>query len=157
MGNTVATGTQLQQLSQIMAICTSIMLVKWVVTVCYAANTDDHPPEDAILGTLPKPPEDLKRRQRAFANDMENIPFHMVVFWAAFSLQVLAGFESGSKSAVVALDVLMILYTLGRVGHTVCYAMGLQPWRTIFFVIALASVLSVGVHLIYNSFKIKFI
>jgi hypothetical protein len=36
---------------------------------------------------LPPPPKDLLRRERQFLNDLENIPFHMVIFWAAFLIQ----------------------------------------------------------------------
>jgi uncharacterized membrane protein YecN with MAPEG domain len=155
MGNNVATSKQANEMTQLFAISTFILLVKYIVTVFYAANTDDHPPEDAVLGQLPKPPEDLKRRQRAFANDMENIPFHMVVIWAAYLLQVLSISQTGSQAAVLALDVLVVFYVTGRVGHTLCYAYSLQPWRTIFFTLSLASIISIGVHLIYNSFKVN--
>lgn len=58
---TRVSGHQMNQLTAIFAICTLFMLVKWTATAMYAANMEDHPPEDAGYG-LPKPPEDIKRR-----------------------------------------------------------------------------------------------
>ena len=39
---------------------------------------------------LDNPKPDQARRARAFANDMESIPFYMSIFWAAFLVEILA-------------------------------------------------------------------
>ncbi len=39
-------------------------------------------------------------------------------------------FVSGGES-VIGLSVLMVVYSLCRVAHTVCYLNALQPWRSV--------------------------
>ena len=159
MGNNIANGYQLNHLTQTYGVCTTAILLKYIITIFWSANTNDHPPEDTVsLGPLPPPPasDELKRRQRALANDMENLPLHLIVFWAAFLLQILSAGVDGSEYSVKALQSFFIIYTVSRILYTICYAFALQPWRTVFFALALTSVSSAGILLIYSAFKCDF-
>jgi len=114
------------------AVCTVVLF--FVVKVCnfYGANMDDHPPEDALLGTQPPVPDDIKRRMRLIMNNLENAPMDLALFWAAF-ISVLVQSSSGGKEEALALNVLLPIYTAGRLVYAVAYARGLQPLRTICF------------------------
>lgn len=91
--------------------------------------------EDSILGDR-KNPEDIKRRSRVFGNDLENIPFHTAIFWAAFVVQCFANLSDYGKTETVALTVLIVLYTALRFGYTLCYVFKVQPLRSICFILA---------------------
>jgi len=76
-------------------------------------------------------------------NNLENVPYDMLVFWAGFVsvlTQSIAG--GGGAQEAVALNVLLPLYTALRLAFTVSYARGLQPYRTISFVAAMSCVIS---------------
>ena len=51
--------------------------------------------------------------------------------------------------------VLVICYTVGRVGHTIAYTFGLQPWRTLVFTLANAACVAMGIHAIIGAFWIS--
>jgi uncharacterized MAPEG superfamily protein len=119
------------------AVCTVVLF--FVVKVCnfYGANMDDHPPEDALLGTQPPVPDDIKRRMRLIMNNLENAPMDLALFWAAF-ISVLVQSSSGGKEEALALNVLLPIYTAGRLVYAVAYARGLQPLRSICFATSLS-------------------
>jgi uncharacterized MAPEG superfamily protein len=83
-------------------------------------------PEDyATFGAQPSGESDplIERLRRAHQNDLENIlPFFLIG-----GIYVLTG-----PSPTTAWW-LLTTFTVFRVLHTVVYALGLQPWRTIFF------------------------
>ena len=56
----------------------------------------------------------------------------LALFWAAF-ISVLVQSSSGGKEEALALNVLLPIYTAGRLVYAVAYARGLQPLRTICF------------------------
>jgi uncharacterized MAPEG superfamily protein len=83
-------------------------------------------PEDyRFRGKPPQPPdEQIERIRRAHRNDVESIlPFLVIAFLAA---------RSGAVSYAVAWW-LFVPFTVARVLHTIVYAFGLQPWRSILF------------------------
>jgi uncharacterized MAPEG superfamily protein len=82
-------------------------------------------PEDFVFaGKTPGGRDDqIERLRRAHQNDLENIlPFFVVGFLYALT----------APSYAVAWW-LFWTFTVARVLHTVCYALSLQPWRTIIF------------------------
>ena len=132
------------------AICTLIILVKAKCVNFWGVNSDEHPPEDKDLPKLPVP-ADIKRRQRAIMNDLENLPVDMVVFWAG----ALTCFVASAEAEALALTVLMATYTGARVLHTTAYLGALQPWRTIAMVLGMCSVLSAAGVLVSAASKIN--
>ena len=63
-----------------------------------------------------------QRWLRIVQNDLENIPFGLLVGWA--------GLLTGGTSAH---STLFTVFTACRILHTVFYAAGVQPWRAIAF------------------------
>ena len=70
------TADEWNNLVKIYAVSTAVLFLKYTVSLFYAANSGNHPSEDKIF-LLPPPPEDIRRRERQFLNDMENIPVHL--------------------------------------------------------------------------------
>ena len=62
-----------------------------------------------------------ERWTRIVANDLESIPLALIVAWAAVIC----------RAPAIIHDVLIITYVLSRIGHTYCYAYGIQPGRSI--------------------------
>jgi uncharacterized MAPEG superfamily protein len=101
---------------------------------------------------LSPPPSDLLRRERQFLNDMENIPIHMAIFWAAFIVQNFHNASgNGGRSGTLALSALIIIYVTSRLFFTICYIRAIQPFRTIFYMMGTLSVVIACGFLIYSS------
>lgn len=80
--------------------------------------------------------EAIERLRRAHRNDLENV----LPFLAAGALYAATG-----PSAALA-GWLFGIFTAARVVHTVVYALGLQPWRTIAFEVGNVSLLVIVAH-----------
>jgi microsomal prostaglandin-E synthase 1 len=119
---------------RLFAVCAGILVLKmqltvYVTTVLRNVKKVYVSPEDyAFWGRAPgAPDEQIERVRRAHRNDLESIlPFLAVGFLAA---------ASGAVSYDVAWW-LFVPFTGARILHTIAYAFGLQPWRSIFFGIA---------------------
>ncbi len=72
-------------------------------------------------------------------NDCENIP----IFFALGLVYVLSG-ASASAAAIYCWT-----YTLARVGHTIAYALQLQPWRALLFGVGTFALLGMAVQVIF--------
>lgn len=97
-------------------------------------------PEDYTFTGKPTAGQDetIERLRRAHQNDLENVlPF----------LAVGALYAATGPSATLA-GWLFGIFTVARIVHTVVYAMGLQPWRTIAFEAGNLSLLVLVVHTI---------
>lgn len=138
---------------QVYAITSLILLVKYFVTIMYASNPDDHPEEDAQFIDMKAPP-DIKRRVRTAVNDMENIPMHFVVFWAAFIVQNYSNASGKGQNETVALTCLIMIYTGFRGLYTLCYVFALQPWRSIAFMLSQMAVFATAIILVVSSFQV---
>jgi len=102
--------------------------------------------------------DDQKRRARITANDLENIPIHLGVFWSAFVVQGWSNLCQKGENETVALTGLFIIYTVSRVFHTVCYLAGINkpPLRSIFFIFGVLSVFCSLAISIKSSFDVDF-
>lgn len=140
---------------RIYAVSTVVIFTKYTLSLFYAANSGNHPAEDKIF-LLPIQPEDIRRRERQFLNDMENIPVHLAIFWAAFIIQNLqnAG-GSGGRNGTLALSISFLIYTISRALYTLCYIHGIQPFRTIFYILGTSCVIAACICLIYASTQIE--
>ena len=134
--------------------CTLILAIKYQVSQFMGMNPDNHPSEDEkLLGDRAKvdSAEDLKRRVRQAANDVENIPFNMLIFWAAFAIQTLNNFgDDAGEAGTKGLTVLIIVYTIARVCYTICYLLKLQPFRSISFLTGVACTWTAAAFLCYG-------
>jgi glutathione S-transferase len=134
--------------------CTTVLFLKFAVTISiqgkqrFAAGT--RPPEDISLTffsqgtkqsfgmeTTGAEEESLKksrildeRWKRIVMNDLENIPLGLIVA----IVSILAG---GNQVLNV---VCLIVFTVCRIGHTVTYALELQPHRALFWGTAIVAV-----------------
>jgi uncharacterized MAPEG superfamily protein len=112
-------------------VCASILVIKMLATGYVTALLRNlrgvyvSPEDYAFRGRQPGPSDaQIERIRRAHRNDLESIlPFLAVAFLATIS---------GAVSYRAALW-LFIPFTVARVLHTVSYAFGLQPWRSILF------------------------
>jgi hypothetical protein len=81
-------------------------------------------------------PANIQRRQRVLANDLENVPMHLLVFLLTFVVQNLVNMSGYGNDGTQALCVLYVAYAVFRCGFSLCYVLALQPYRTIFFLLS---------------------
>ena len=112
------------------AVCAAVLVLKMVLTgngtglLRVTKGVYISPEDYAAFGKTPGPPDErIERIRRAHHNDLENI----LPFLAAGFLLCLTGVSYRLAWW------LFVPFTAGRVLHTVFYAVGLQPWRTIAF------------------------
>jgi uncharacterized MAPEG superfamily protein len=83
-----------------------------------------------------------QRHMRAHRNALENIPLFMITGLL---------FVLTRPSLAVAASIFAV-FTVARIGHSICYVKGIQPFRTITFVVGLlAQVVMLGV-IVYKVF-----
>ncbi len=138
--------TFLSPTMRLFTVCASVLVLKMLITG-YATSILRNvrrvyiSPEDyAFWGRQPGPPdEQIERLRRAHRNDLEAVlPFLVIGFLAA-------------RIGAVGYDLawwLFTTFTAARVLHTITYAFGLQPWRSIFFGIADVALLATTVLLL---------
>ena len=148
------TKAQWNSLAIIYAVSTAWLFFKYFLSAVYAVNADNHPEEDSII-YVPPIPSNIRRRERQFANDMENIPLHMAIFWAAFIVQNFANASgNGGRDGTIALSCLIVIYTFVRTLFTLFYCYGIQPFRTLCFVLGTCSVITTLAILIYSAVQL---
>lgn len=135
------------------ALCSLFLFTKYFAILIYAANLKNHPPEDKPLFGDDTPP-DIEKRQRVFANDLENIPFNVALFWGAFIVQNFANMSGHGKNETRALTVLFIIYCVARFLFTICYVFSFQPWRTILFFVGNCAVGAVSIVSVISAFNV---
>ena len=111
--------------------------------------------EDSMLPGDKTVPADIKRRARVFANDLENIPLHLAIFWGAFIVQCFSNLSGYGQSETVGLTVLIILYSGLRFAFSLCYVLALQPFRSIFFISSQLAVGAAAIILVVSAFKVE--
>ena len=143
----------LQNLLVTYAVCTVLLVLTVKFSNFYGANMDEHPPEDVVLGKQPPVPADIKRRGRIIANNLENIPVDLALFWAGYVSVLTQSLGGGGKDEALALNVLLPVYTAARLAYVAAYARGVQPARTIVFAIATTSAISAAGVLLSSASK----
>ncbi|KAF0696893.1 Aste57867_12392 [Aphanomyces stellatus] len=141
-------------------LCTLVLYVKYVFTTLVGARKnqlaglrapEDTPDQKQNFGlVVDHPEEDLQKARveaarwsRIVANDLENLPFGLIVVWAS----ILVGGDSG----VVGIS--MIVFTAARLSHTLFYALALRPGRSIAYLIGVASIIVMVSSGIHGAFK----
>jgi glutathione S-transferase len=82
----------------------------------------------------------VERANRAWRNDLENIPIFLILAW----IYVSAGL------APLAFVIYCVVFMIARVIHTTCYLNAIQPWRTIAFTIGSLAMLAMIIQLFVN-------
>jgi len=76
-------------------------------------------------------------------NDLENIALFLLALFSLF-------LASGTKMPLWVLPVYIAIFVATRIIHTITYALALQPWRAIAFIIGLLDVVvAQGIAMIY--------
>ena len=131
---------------RVFALCAAILGIKMLLTanltgILRTVRRVYATPEDyRFFGHEPvlARDEQIERVRRAHQNDLENIlPFFAIGFLYALS---------GPSYGVAWW--LFVLFTVGRLAHTVTYVAGLQPWRTIVFAVAQIALYAMAVRLL---------
>ena len=139
------------------AVCTLFLQLKYFVSVMIAADKEKaHLSEDRVLdaGLKNSDPVTWQRNKGVSANDLENIPLQVAIFWAAFLVQQYANASGLGKKETVALTVLFVVYTGMRFVHSICYYFALQPFRSISFMLSQFCQFGAGCILIASAFQI---
>ena len=89
----------------------------------------------------------MERWNRVVANDLENLPLGLIL--CILSCMTI---QQGSVTAWVHVGC-CCAFGLGRVLHTVCFAYGLQPWRTVSYVIGVVASFVWSIMAIINVFQ----
>ena len=140
---------------QTFALCTAFLYSKYFFSQMYGMNDANHPQEDAdVLGTRLEAPPGIQRKERQFANDLENIPMHLSIFWAAFIVQNYVNASNKGEQTTTALTCLIVIYTALRTTFTICYIFRLQPYRTLAFVLGNFCVFGASAILIAAAFQL---
>ena len=134
------------------AVCTATLLFTVKFANFAAVNSEERPAEDAMF-KMPPPPADIRKRQRVVMNNLENVPYDALVFWAAFVSVLAQSIAGGGQQEALALNVLLPVYSASRVAFTVFYVRGMQPFRTISFVVGMCSVVSAAGVLLASAAK----
>merc|ERR1711976_695311 len=98
------------------------------------------PPAGEDLGIDAQAKLEETRWNRIVANDLENLPLGVAVAIVAVIVV--------PKSTVATLIhcIAVVAFLLLRIGHTVCYAYALQPWRTLCYLGGQAAIFVTGIN-----------
>lgn len=152
---TYPTSNSWNALFQIYSICTLILFLLYEFCIFTSVNPENRPQEDhEKLEKFLITPPNLKRKERIHANNLENLPFNVLIFWMALLVQNYANMNNHGANETNALKVLFITYTVSRVFYVVAYRFALQPWRSLIFTVGLASVLGAAILMVISAFYI---
>ncbi|KJK18922.1 MAPEG family protein [Pseudomonas sp. NPDC087612] len=129
-------------LLSIYALCVVVLFVKMLAISCYQgfyriSRLTFKNPEDAGLVGRPPSAEELPqvaRAAQAWANDLENIPLFFVLGALCLVFNPPLMLTAG----------LMLLFTVARLLHTLCFLARWQPWRTIAYAVAIVCLLAMA-------------
>jgi len=128
------------------ATCSAILVVKGLISAAHTAITRIRTkqyvnPEDAkfLKGTtVDRDPANVSHILRIQRNDTENLP----PFFAIGLIFVLVGASPFAAAAY------FWTFTIARLVHTVTYALGLQPLRTLSFFVGVSCLLGMAVQVL---------
>jgi uncharacterized MAPEG superfamily protein len=96
--------------------------------------------------TNPEKKSTQDRAQRIVNNDLENIPYTMVLAWASvFCIYFGENLDQRDGNALAHI-VLYTVFVASRIGHTVFYAKGASIARTCAFLLALLCSFGIGIN-----------
>lgn len=118
------------------AVCAVALFLKMFALSLYqgyhriSRRTFRNPEDAAFVSRTPAVEElpQVQRAARAWINDLENIPIFLALGVACVLLD----------AAPTAAPWLFVTFTAARYVHTLMYLFGLQPWRTIAYLVGIA-------------------
>lgn len=137
--------SELQRTYIVSLILTFILWVKFQVVIMKQGSVaflaDTRAPEDDSFGQKPKEVTDAaialdRRWRRVVGNDMEQIPIGLIVLWGAGIVCSTSVENDAQEWTSQAVRILFMIFTAGRVLHSIAFAYEAQPWRTIAWTIA---------------------
>ncbi len=133
----------------------SILILKYLISSSMGRNPNNRPKEDK-LEKVDENDETIKRKWRVTANDVENIPIDLCIFFIAFFITCFAVLSKQGGNEALGLTILICFYTFGRIFFMIFYLSALQPWRSIAFFIGKLSTLCTLIIMISSAFKVNF-
>ena len=134
-------------------ICTYIIWIKFIITAIIQGRKSFHAgtrvKEDDISrkeAVTDEKIDDDNRWKRLVLNDLENITFGLIMFWGALIVCT-------AKSCNLALIILMPIWVLMRILHSVFFAVGKQWPRTIVYILAVCCVAAAGIIGVVDAFR----
>lgn len=152
-------------LIQTFALCNLFLFLLYYFSVFSSVDHSKRPPEDVAVGQYQNPDsanlttesaqsKEKKQRYESHLNNVkENLPLNISLFWGAFIIQNLYNMSGKGKSTTKCLNVVIVTYTAFRILYTICYLCKLQPWRSIMYIFALASILVAVINMVVAAFN----
>jgi uncharacterized MAPEG superfamily protein len=123
------------------------------------ANAGGRAPEDTYQKKTeeisPEALATLDRSQRIVNNDLENIPYTMVLAWGAIFCIFFGGDADFRDSQAAAHIALFTIFVAARVAHSVCYALGLSIPRSVVWATGFLCSFGIGINGAIAAFKIQ--
>lgn len=117
-------------------------------------NAGGRAPEDTYQRSATQAAEEAKvaqdRAQRIVNNDLENIPYTMVLAWGAVYCIRLAGARGNASAHIF----LMTVFTLCRFAHTIVYTKGLSKPRSLVWMVGVLCSFGIAFNGAVASFQI---
>jgi len=136
-----------QQELEGISIITFLLFFKFFYTATFQGTKRQRAPEDKIQqptqADATKAFDDSKRWERIVMNDLENIPWGMIMMWACVLVQ------ADRVTTLVAAAVFLV----ARVLHSICYIYQLMPWRTYCWALGVLANFTLGINLIFGAFN----
>mgnify|MGYP000885501608 FL=1 len=132
-----------------------VIFIKYFFSSAMGRNPNNRPAEDK-MEKVDENDELIKRKWRITANDVENIPIDMSVFFIAFLITCFAVLSKQGENEAFGLTVLICIYTFARIMFMIFYLTKAQPWRTIAFIIGKISTLCALGIMVSSAFKVNF-
>mmetsp|Transcript_30674 Transcript_30674/g.89584 ORF Transcript_30674/g.89584 Transcript_30674/m.89584 type:complete len:161 (+) Transcript_30674:51-533(+) len=122
-------------------------------------NAGGRAPEDTYQKSADEVTEESKvaqdRAQRIVNNDLENIPYTMVMAWGSMFCIYSMDNESVRDQHAMAQIILYSLFVVARIGHSVAYAKGLAYPRTAVWMLGFVITFAIGINGAVASFGVS--
>uniref|UniRef100_A0A7S0FQL2 Microsomal glutathione S-transferase 1 n=1 Tax=Minutocellus polymorphus TaxID=265543 RepID=A0A7S0FQL2_9STRA len=122
-------------------------------------NAGGRAPEDTYQKSADEVTEESKvaqdRAQRIVNNDLENIPYTMVMAWGSMFCIYSMDNESVRDQHAMAQIILYSLFLVARIGHSVAYAKGLAYPRTAVWMLGFVITFAIGINGAVASFGVS--
>ena len=120
-------------------------------------NAGTRPAEDTYQRNAADATEEdksnLDRAQRIVNNDLENVPYTMIIAWGSVYTIGLVGSSSSADSHAMAHIVLYTIFVVSRYAHSIVYIKGLSTARSIVWLFGALCSFGIAINGAIASFK----
>jgi len=147
----VTTSNDLEALS---VVCVYLFLKMWAVGLytgyCRWKEKSPSAPEDRDVPSTEAVSPMVERALSMHRNDLENIPIFLIICGFLF-------LSSASRYNSTAAHVTYYaVFAAARTMHSLCFALALQPWRSVSYAVGLAATTAASIHLLVQAFSLPF-